>query len=53
MSLRAKEADPGCSTASKMRILLATTAMGAKYFAEQVNKLTGGRVESGVFTGGG
>ena len=29
-----------------------TTAMGAKYFAEQVNKLTGGRVEIQVFTGG-
>ena len=26
--------------------------MGAKYFAEQVNKLTGGRVEIQVFTGG-
>ena len=29
-----------------------TTAMGAKYFAEQVNKLTGGRVAIQVFTGG-
>lgn len=29
-----------------------TTAMGAKFFADQVKKLTGGKVEVQVFTGG-
>lgn len=29
-----------------------TTAMGARYFAEQVSKLTGGRVAIQIFTGG-